>query len=66
MEDVAFVRRLARGGRLGFPAARAFTSCRRWERQGLIRTSLMNVAFLGLYALGMPPQRLARLYYGSS
>jgi rSAM/selenodomain-associated transferase 2 len=66
MEDVAFVRRLARAGRLGFPPVRAFTSCRRWERHGLMRTTLMNLGFLGLYALGVPPQRLARLYYGSS
>ena len=56
----------ARGPPGAFPPSRAFTSCRRWERHGLMGTSLMNVAFLGLYALGMPPQRLARLYYGSS
>jgi rSAM/selenodomain-associated transferase 2 len=66
MEDVAFARRLSRAGRLAFPAVRALTSCRRWERHGLVGTTLRNLGLLGLYALGMPPQRLARLYYGSS
>jgi rSAM/selenodomain-associated transferase 2 len=62
MEDVAFVRRLRRAGRLGFPAPRAFTSGRRWQRHGLVRTTLRNWTLMGLYAAGWPPQRLARLY----
>ncbi len=64
MEDVAFVRRLHRAGRLAFPPVRALTSCRRWERHGLLGTTLRNWWLLGLYGLGWPPDRLARLYYG--
>jgi rSAM/selenodomain-associated transferase 2 len=66
MEDVAFVRRLARVGSLAFPAPRAVTSCRRWERHGIALTTLRNLWLLALYATGQPPQRLARLYYGST
>lgn len=62
MEDVAFARRLRRAGRLSFPAPRAFTSSRRWERRGLIRTTARNWMIAGLYAAGWPPERLARLY----
>jgi hypothetical protein len=62
MEDVEFVRRLARHGRLAFPRLRAFTSPRRWERHGLLATTLRNWWLLGLYAAGCPPARLARLY----
>lgn len=64
MEDVAFVRRLHRAGRLAFPAVRALTSSRRWERHGLVGATLRNGWLLGLYGLGWPPDRLARLYYG--
>jgi rSAM/selenodomain-associated transferase 2 len=66
MEDVAFARRLARAGRLAFPRVRAFTSPRRWERQGLLRTTARNAWLLALYGLGRPPERLAREYDGGS
>ena len=62
MEDVDFVRRLGRAGRLAFPAVRAMTSARRFERHGLAATSLRNLWLLGLYAAGRPPERLARAY----
>jgi rSAM/selenodomain-associated transferase 2 len=62
MEDVAFVRRLSRLGRLAFPRTRAITSARRWERAGIVSTTLRNWGLLGLYAVGLPPKRLAKLY----
>jgi rSAM/selenodomain-associated transferase 2 len=62
MEDVAFVKRLARTGRLAFPPVRAFTSPRRWERLGLVSTTLRNWWLLGLWAVGLPPKRLAKMY----
>jgi len=65
MEDVAFVRRLSRAGRLVFPPVRALTSCRRWERHGLVGTTVRNWGLLALFGLGWPPHRLARLYYGA-
>lgn len=66
MEDVAFVRRLSRAGRLRFLRARAFTSPRRWERHGILASAVRNWWLLGLYAGGQPPERLARFYDGRS
>jgi rSAM/selenodomain-associated transferase 2 len=65
MEDVDFARRLARAGPLAFPAVRAFTSARRFERRGLLAQSLRNLWLLALYSAGRAPERLARLYGGS-
>ena len=62
MEDVDFARRLARAGPLAFPAVRAFTSARRFERRGMLATSLRNLWLLALYSAGRSPARLARLY----
>ena len=62
MEDVDFVRRLARAGPLAFPGVRAFTSARRFERRGLLATSARNLWLLALYAAGLGPDRLDRLY----
>lgn len=62
MEDVEFVRRLTKAGRLYYSALPALTSARRWETDGWIRRSMENVALIILYFLGVPPQRLARLY----
>jgi rSAM/selenodomain-associated transferase 2 len=62
MEDVAFVRRLSRAGRLAFPAVRAFTSPRRWEQRGILSATVRNWWLLGQYAAGRPPEELARSY----
>ena len=63
MEDVTFARGLARAGRLAFPRVRALTSCRGWERHGLVGTTLRNWGLLALYAAGFAPERLAKIYY---
>jgi hypothetical protein len=62
MEDVAFVARLRRAGRLAFLPVRAFTSPRRWDRHGVVGTTLRNWSVLALYAAGLSPERLARRY----
>jgi rSAM/selenodomain-associated transferase 2 len=64
MEDVAFSRALARAGRMAFPPVRAFTSARRWEKRGVMMTTVRNLGLQALYAAGLSPDRLARLYYG--
>lgn len=63
MEDVEFVRRLTRLGRLRHLTLRLTTSARRWEREGWLRRSVRNLTTLSLYALGVSPERLARRYY---
>jgi rSAM/selenodomain-associated transferase 2 len=63
MEDVEFVRRLTRSGSLRHLTLRLTTSARRWEHEGWLRRSMSNLTMLSLYALGVPPERLARRYY---
>jgi rSAM/selenodomain-associated transferase 2 len=63
MEDVDFVRRLARLGRLRHLSLGLVTSARRWEREGWLRRSAANLATLAAFAAGVSPERLARRYY---
>jgi rSAM/selenodomain-associated transferase 2 len=62
MEDVEFVRRLSKAGRLHHSALSVVTSARRWERDGWIRRSGENLVLLVLYFLGISPRRLAGVY----
>ena len=62
MEDVDFVRRLVRHGRVVELPATMRTSARRWRRDGWFRRSARNVALLTLFFLGVSPARLARWY----
>jgi rSAM/selenodomain-associated transferase 2 len=62
MEDVDFVRRLKRQGRVVHLSEGMVTSPRRWEQRGWLRQSLSNLGTLTLYFLGVSPERLARRY----
>jgi rSAM/selenodomain-associated transferase 2 len=64
MEDVAFSRRMKRGGRPACLRAKVSTSARRWEARGVLRTIVLMWRLRLLYALGVPPARLARAYAG--
>jgi len=61
MEDVDLVRRIGRRRLVPLGEA-ASTSAERWRRDGWIARSGRNLACLGLYALGVAPERIARLY----
>jgi rSAM/selenodomain-associated transferase 2 len=65
MEDVDFVRRLRRAGPMAELPLFLTTSARRWERDGWFRRSTRNLVLVGLYFLGVKPDRLARWYLGS-
>ena len=62
MEDVEFVRRLVRAGRVVEVPVPIVTSARRWRRDGWFRRSARNLALVALYAAGCAPARLARWY----
>lgn len=62
MEDVDFLARLARRGRVVLIPLAVTTSARRFARHGVVRQQLRNGVLLGLYALGVSPHRLARWY----
>lgn len=64
MEDVDFVRRLRRLGRLLLLDESVSTSARRWEERGVVRNTLWNWLALILYFMGVPPKRLYGFYYG--
>lgn len=66
MEDVDLVRRVGRRGRMVYPRAPIRVSPRRWERDGWVRRTAGNLLILALYALGIAPERLARVYYGGA
>ncbi len=61
MEDVDLVRRVGRR-RLVALDVPAVTSAEKWERDGWRRRSLRNLACLTLYAAGVSPRLIARLY----
>ncbi|MBM3847879.1 MAG: glycosyltransferase [Verrucomicrobia bacterium] len=62
MEDYEFCRRLRRSGRLVMARASAITSGRRWQRLGVLRTTLINSVVIIGFHLGFSPARLAELY----
>ena len=61
MEDVDLVRRIGRR-RLDALDIAAVTSAARYRAGGYLRRPARNLACLGLYFLGVPPARIARLY----
>ncbi len=64
MEDIDFLRRLRRTGRVALVPRPVTTSARRFLERGIIRQQLLNVALVAAFLLGARPERLAR-WYGS-
>lgn len=62
LEDLAFARRLRRAGRLAFISQGLVTSARRWNANGVVKTTLINAWVTLLYFLRVPPLKLRRLY----
>lgn len=62
MEDIELSRRLLRSGRPACLRARAVTSGRRWERDGVWRTMRLMWWLRWRYWLGTAPEVLARSY----
>ena len=63
MEDVDFIRRIRKKGKVLLLDADVSTSPRQWQKKGILRTTIGNLFFLSLYYAGVSPQRLYRLYY---
>jgi rSAM/selenodomain-associated transferase 2 len=62
-EDLLFVQRLKRLGRIATAPAAVITSARRWHREGFLRTLLKNQIILAGCCLSVPPGLLARMYH---
>jgi len=64
MEDFVLIDALRRRGRVALAPSSVRTSPRRWQKLGVVRTTLINLAMIVGYRLGISPQRLARWYRG--
>jgi glycosyl transferase family 2 len=63
MEDIEFSRRLRRKGRITLLDPPIWSSPRRFRSLGNVRTSALNAVFVGLFFLGVPPDKLHSWYY---
>jgi hypothetical protein len=62
MEDINFLQRLYRRGRVTLIKQPTTTSARRFLRHGIIRQQLLDIILVVLYLLGVSPEKLSRLY----
>ena len=62
MEDLAFVHRLYRLGRMAYLPQPVCASPRRWERSGIAHSWASWIVIQSLYFAHVPPAHLARLY----
>jgi hypothetical protein len=62
MEDVDFLRRLHRTGRVTLLKRPMTTSARRFLDRGVLRQQLMNIVLVIFYLLGAKPETLKKWY----
>ena len=63
LEDVDLMRRIKKlGDKICILPDRVSTSDRRWKADGILYTSIKNLALLALYYLGVSPDKLAKHY----
>ncbi|GET37569.1 TIGR04283 family arsenosugar biosynthesis glycosyltransferase [Microseira wollei] len=62
MEDFELVRRLQPLGKIEIVPAPVVTSGRRWQKLGVLKTTLINQLIILGYFLGIPPDQLAQWY----
>jgi rSAM/selenodomain-associated transferase 2 len=63
MEDVEFMRRIKKGkGKIFIIGTAVLTSPRRWEKEGIVYTTLRNWLLIALYLCGVKPEKLIRFY----
>ena len=64
MEDVDLMKRIKKSGcRTCMIPQKVKTSPRRWEREGVLYCTLRNRMLIGLYHLGVDPEKLVKFYY---
>ncbi len=67
MEDYELMRRLKKQGLpIVIIPSPVVTSARRWQRLGVVQTTIVNQAIVLAYRLGLSPTRLAQWYRGKS
>lgn len=63
MEDFEFMRCLRHQGRIVTLPSQVLTSGRRWQKLGVLKTTLINQIAIAAYFLGVPPERIAHWYH---
>lgn len=62
MEDFELIQRLKKLGKIMIVSESVLTSDRRWQKLGVVKTTLINQLVIIGYYLGVSPDKLARLY----
>jgi uncharacterized protein len=62
MEDFELIKRLQKLGRIAIAPAAVTTSGRRWQKLGILKTTLINQLAIAAYYLGIAPDRISKLY----
>ena len=62
MEDFELIRCLRKEGKIAIIPAPVITSGRRWEKLGVVKTTLINQLIVAGYFLGIPPADLVGWY----
>jgi len=63
MEDVEIMQRIKKqGGKICIIDRAVRTASRRWEKEGILYTTLRNWLLLSLYLFGVKPEKLVRFY----
>lgn len=65
MEDWEFSKKMAGAGELLFLDNKIYTSARRWQKNGVLKTIFLMHKIKFLYLLGFSPQRLKDIYSDS-
>ncbi|WP_267383817.1 TIGR04283 family arsenosugar biosynthesis glycosyltransferase [Cyanobacterium sp. uoEpiScrs1] len=64
MEDFNFIKRLNKQGKIIILSAKVITSGRRWQKLGVVKTTLINQLIILGYYLGVSSKKLAQWYRG--
>ena len=64
MEDFELIQHLKRRGKIAIAPAKVITSPRRWQKLGVLRTTLINQLIIIGYYLGISPVTLKNFYRG--
>jgi uncharacterized protein len=62
MEDFELIKRLQKLGKVAIAPAAVTTSGRRWQKLGVIKTTLINQLVIAAYYWGVSPEQISRLY----
>jgi rSAM/selenodomain-associated transferase 2/rSAM/selenodomain-associated transferase 1 len=62
MEDFELIRRLRKQGNIVTLPVPVFTSPRRWQNFGILKTTLINQLVIAAYVMGIAPEVIARWY----